>query len=426
MDTKRQTIVVIGLGYVGLPLVVEFSKYFQVIGFDTNEKRVKELNACMDVTKELTSDDLHECISERGAQITYEELTITGKDFYIVCVPTPVDDRFEPDLTAVKLASMLVGRVIKRGGTVIYESTVYPGATEEDCIPLVAAASGLKRTEDFYFGYSPERINPGDRNSSITGVVKVTSGCCEKSSLMIDELYGKIVTAGTYRAKSIRVAEASKVFENVQRDVNIALVNEFSMLCHALSIDTQDVLKASSTKWNFMPFSPGLVGGHCIGIDPYYLIHKAKTVGYNLDITMQARKINESMPYFIVQQLKDHLLLRDSPARNCKVLIMGYTFKENCPDTRNTKVKEVVNELTKLACKIHVYDPWVDSSELNIHGVNFIDSIGLESYDAVIVAVKHKIFVDYDSSEWARILKNKPIFFDLKNCCPYFDSNFTL
>jgi UDP-N-acetyl-D-glucosamine/UDP-N-acetyl-D-galactosamine dehydrogenase len=426
MNKETKTIVIIGLGYVGLPLVIEFSKYFNVIGFDKNTKRVTELLDYIDSTKEVTSKELKEVLNNNGAIFTNNESYIEGKDFYIVCVPTPVDERFEPDLTAAKDASEIVGRVIRENGTVIYESTVYPGATEEDCIPIVSKVSGLEPSKDFYYGYSPERINPGDSNSSVRKVVKVTSGCCSDSAKIIDDLYKTIITAGTFPASSIRVAEASKVFENVQRDVNIALVNEFSMLCHALKINTDDVLEASATKWNFMSFSPGLVGGHCIGIDPYYLIHKAKMVGTDLDITMQARRINESIPYFIIQNFKDHLLKKNIMANVTNILIMGYTFKENCPDTRNTKIKDLADGLLSLGCKLDIYDPWVVDDEALIKKANFINDPYIKDYQAIIVAVKHDQFTQMSQSNWSNLLRNKPIFFDLKKSCVYFKSDFSL
>tara|TARA_B100000963_G_scaffold90291_1_gene77810 strand:- start:1281 stop:2558 length:1278 start_codon:yes stop_codon:yes gene_type:complete len=425
MSKKNKKIVVIGLGYVGLPLVIEFSKFFDVIGLDKNKNRIKELLNLNDSTKEVSRNDLSEAIN-RGVNFTDDESKITGKDFYIVCVPTPVDERFEPDLTATRIASEIVGRSIKKNGTVIYESTVYPGATEDDCIPIVSKLSGLKPSEDFYFGYSPERINPGDINSSLKKVVKVTSGCCQYSAKLIDELYKKIIPAGTFLASSIKVAEASKVFENVQRDVNIALVNEFSMLCHALNIQTDDVIEASSTKWNFMPFSPGLVGGHCIGIDPYYLIHKAKMLGSDLDITMQARKINESMTYFIIQNFKDHFLKRNINSKNSNVLIMGYTFKENCPDTRNTKIKDLVDGLLSLECNIDIYDPWITTEAIKSKNVTLVDDIFNQTYQAIIVAVKHNHFTEMSKDNWLNLLKNKPIFFDLKKSCKYLKSDFSL
>ncbi len=426
MDTKNSTLVVLGLGYVGLPLAIEFSKHYQVLGFDLSENRIRELDSGFDSTKETAAEDI--LLAKRGGRLSFtnDEGKLSGKDFYIVSVPTPVNERFEPDLYAVKSASEIVGRAIAKGGIVVYESTVYPGATEEECIPLVSDISNLIPSVDFYYGYSPERINPGDNQASVRDIVKVTSGCCSYSAKIIDELYGKIITAGTYSASSVRVAEACKVFENVQRDVNIALVNEFSILCHSLGISNRDVLSAAGTKWNFMPFSPGLVGGHCIGVDPYYLIHKANAIGNNLALTAQARKTNEYMPYFIAQNLKDQFLLSGKPASINNVLIMGYTFKENCPDTRNTKVKIIIDELVDVCNRIDVYDPWVSGFDRTSSGFNFVDNLNTASYDAIIVTVKHDVFMDLEADLLAKIRNEDPVFFDLKRCYVNIDSDFTL
>lgn len=426
MNNEVQTVVVIGLGYVGLPLALELSAHYKVIGFDVQTQRIDELNNFIDHTKEISTEKLRSCLSDNGVSFVSKEEQIKGKDFYIIAVPTPVNSRFEPDLSIVESACELMGRVITRDSTIIFESTVYPGVTEDVCIPIIDKISGLKGGEDFYYGYSPERINPGDAKSSVTNVVKITSGCCERSSASINDLYSKIIVAGTYSAQSIKVAEAAKVFENVQRDVNIALVNEFSILCNALNIKTSDVLAAAATKWNFMKFSPGLVGGHCIGIDPYYLIHKANSLGYPLDIAVQARKLNESMPYFIVQELKNKFLQKKRAIDESKVLIMGYTFKENCPDTRNTKVKDIINNLNELNSLIDVFDPWVSYLDKSESGFNFVDEPDKSGYDAVIVAVKHQVFYDYSEKEWNQILANKPILFDLKGCCKGIKVDFSL
>jgi UDP-N-acetyl-D-glucosamine/UDP-N-acetyl-D-galactosamine dehydrogenase len=416
MKSEINSIAVIGLGYVGLPLSVELSKYYRVVGFDIDASRVDELNNSIDRTQEVSNEHLLESINKNKLSFSSLETSLNGIDFFIIAVPTPVNERFEPDLSIVESASQLIGRVISKGSIVVYESTVYPGVTEDVCIPIINQVSGMEGGRDFYFGYSPERINPGDVNSSVTNVVKITSGCCKESSKVINDVYSKIITAGTYEAESIKVAEAAKVFENVQRDVNIALVNEFSILCNALKIDTSDVLDAAATKWNFMKFSPGLVGGHCIGIDPYYLIHKANSLGYSLDLTMQARKINESMPYFIVQELKNVLLQNNSPIKDIRVLIMGYTFKEDCPDIRNTKVKDIINNIYEFTSSVDIYDPWVSASDKYKSGFNFIEELG-DNYDAVIVAVKHTSFQNLTINEWNNILKEKPVLFDLKGCC---------
>lgn len=426
MIEEKKSVAVIGLGYVGLPLVIELSRFNKVCGFDTNKDRIQALNEFLDFSSELGSDDIKMAVSERGVVFTNSETDIEGFDFYIISVPTPVNEKFEPDLSLVKSASAVVGRAIKRGSIVIYESTVYPGATENDCIPVVSEVSGLKPSVDFFYGYSPERINPGDKTLSVRDIVKVTSGCCAESAEKINNLYDQFIPAGTFRASSVRVAEASKVFENVQRDVNIALVNEFSMLCHALDINTTDVLDAASTKWNFMRFMPGLVGGHCIGIDPYYLIHKAKEVDAPLDITMQAREINESIPQFVTETLKSKFISRGVPISGSAVLVMGYTFKENCSDVRNTKVQDIVNQLTSSGCQVDVFDPWVIEGQRELLEINFVKNCHDGIYDAVLVAVNHQQFVDFEVEDWRSILKNKPIFFDLKKCCRYFEADFYL
>lgn len=426
MSNENSTLVVIGLGYVGLPLAIEFSKHYQVLGFDLSEKRIRELDSGFDSTKETSAEDILLAKSGGRLSFTNDEGELSGKNFYIVSVPTPVNERFEPDLYAVKSASEIVGRAISKGGIVVYESTVYPGATEEECIPIVSDISTLIPSVDFYYGYSPERINPGDKQGSVQDIVKVTSGCCSYSGKIIDELYGKIITAGTHLASSVRVAEACKVFENVQRDVNIALVNEFSMLCHSLGISSGDVLSAAATKWNFMPFTPGLVGGHCIGVDPYYLIHKANVLGNRLALTTQARKTNEYIPYFIVQNLKDKFLQDGKSASINNVLIMGYTFKENCPDTRNTKVKIIIDELVDVCNRIDVYDPWVSEFDRASSGLNFVDNLNTASYDAIIVTVKHDVFMDLEVDLLAKIGNEDPVFFDLKRCYVNITSDFTL
>ncbi len=425
MKSKINSIAVIGLGYVGLPLSLELSKHYKVIGFDIDMSRVDELNNAIDRTQEVSNEYLLKSINNKRLSFSSSENSLHDIDFYIVAVPTPVNERFEPDLSIVESASQLVGRVISKGSIVVYESTVYPGVTEDICIPIINKVSGMEGGRDFYFGYSPERINPGDANSSVTNVVKITSGCCKESSRVINDVYSKIISAGTYEAESIKVAEAAKVFENVQRDVNIALVNEFSILCNALKIDSSDVLDAAATKWNFMKFSPGLVGGHCIGIDPYYLIHKANSLGYSLDITMQARKINESIPHFIVQELKNVLLQKNMPINNIKILVMGYTFKEDCPDTRNTKVKDIINNIYEFTSSVDIYDPWVSALDKENSEFNFIEELK-DNYDVVIVAVKHTYFQNLTKDEWNNILKEESVLFDLKGCCNEIKSDFSL
>jgi len=426
MSENKKSVVIIGLGYVGLPLALEFSQHYCVTGFDVNSERIDDLNDFRDTTQEVSSRALKSALTSQNITFVNDETKIVGKDFYVVAVPTPVNSRFEPDLTIVEKASVLLGRVIASGSIVIFESTVYPGVTEDICIPLINKGSGLEGGVDFFYGYSPERINPGDLTSSVTTVVKVTSGCCSKSADLINELYSSIVKAGVYSAKSIKVAEAAKVFENIQRDVNIALVNEFSILCTAMGIKTSDVLDAADTKWNFMRFSPGLVGGHCIGIDPYYLIHKAKSMGHSLDIAVQARKRNESMPYYIVEQLKNKLIQMRRPINDINVLVLGYTFKENCPDIRNTKVMDIIVNLNEFTSSVAVFDPWVAESDKKHSKVNFIQDPRNQVFDAVIIAVKHQDFVEYSKNDWDEILRGNPIVFDLKESCHNVNSHFSL
>ena len=420
------TLGIIGLGYVGLPLMVEFSKHLNVIGFDLDQRRIDDLRNGLDRTKEVENVKLINALRENLAKLTAEPRDIFALDYYVVCVPTPVKTSNEPDMTALMAASELVGKSIKSGATVIFESTVYPGATEEICIPIIERESRLKRSIDFFYGYSPERINPGDKKRPLTDIVKVTSGCTKKSADNIDNLYKKIIKAGTFKAKSVAAAEAAKVFENVQRDVNIALVNELSILCNRLGIKTNDVLDAASTKWNFHRYSPGLVGGHCIGVDPYYLIDRGKAVGTELGLIEKARKVNESVVFHIIDEFKTAVFKKKIDTSNIKVLILGYTFKENCPDTRNTKVSELALKLADIVNTVHVYDPYVESENFDNFTYSFTDDFHGAPYDAVIIAVNHNEFANFDESLWKKLLKPNHIVFDLKGVSVNIKSDFSL
>ncbi|WP_417420370.1 nucleotide sugar dehydrogenase [Halomonas sp.] len=386
-DTK---IAVIGLGYVGLPLAIEFGKQYSTIGFDIKSHRIKELNEGIDNTREVTADDLK---SAPQLMFTSTEDDIREANVYIVTVPTPIDNHRQPDLTPLVKASELLGRVISKGDVVIYESTVYPGATEEDCIPVVEQVSGLVFNQDFFAGYSPERINPGDKERPVAKIMKVTSGSTLEIAEFVDQLYKSIITAGTFKASSIKVAEASKIIENTQRDVNIALINELSMIFSHLGIDTNDVIEAASTKWNFIKLQPGLVGGHCIGVDPYYLVHKSMSVGHIPDIIRKAREINDGMARFVASRLIKTMIERGQLIKGAKVLIMGMTFKENCPDIRNTKIVDLIKELKSYSMCVDVYDPWVDSVEAkNEYGISMVCELNKDKYDAVVIAVAHNEF----------------------------------
>lgn len=386
-DTK---IAVIGLGYVGLPLAIAFGKQYPVMGFDIKSQRIKELNDGIDNTRETTSEDI-----KKAHQLVFTNIEeeLREANVYIVTVPTPIDDRRQPDLTPLIKASELLGRVINKDDVVIYESTVYPGATEEDCLPVVEQGSGLVFNQDFYAGYSPERINPGDKERPVSKIMKVTSGSTPEISEFIDQLYKSIITAGTFKASSIKVAEASKVIENTQRDVNIALINELAMVFSHLGIDTSDVIEAAATKWNFIKLKPGLVGGHCIGVDPYYLVHKSMSVGYIPDIIRKAREINDGMARFVASKLIKAMIEKGQLIKGAKVLVMGMTFKENCPDIRNTKVVDLISELHSYSMDVSVYDPWVDVKEAkDEYGIDMLLSLNEAEYDAVIFAVAHNEF----------------------------------
>ncbi len=395
-------IAIIGLGYVGLPLAVEFAKKHLVIGFDINEHRVKELNSGMDSTLETTSDELNSVLLKNGISegtstglfCTTDENFIRQSAFFIVTVPTPVDQFHKPDLTPLIKASQTVGRNISEGGIVIYESTVYPGATEEDCIPVVEKVSGLTYNKNFYAGYSPERINPGDKDHTVTRIKKVTSGSTPEIGKKVDALYASIITAGTHLAPSIKVAEAAKVIENSQRDINIAFVNELAKIFNRMGIDTHEVLKAAGTKWNFLAFKPGLVGGHCIGVDPYYLAQKAEQVGYHPEIILAGRRLNDSMGGYVASETIKLLINKGLPVKDGKSLMLGITFKENCPDIRNTRAIDIYEELTEFGLNVDIYDPWASEAEvLHEYKVNILSSEpDLSAYNSVILAVAHDQF----------------------------------
>jgi len=406
-------IAVLGLGYVGLPLAVEFAKHFEVIGFDINEQRVSELEQGHDRTLEVANERLSAAIQTR-LNVTANQMDLAAANVYIVTTPTPIDENKEPDLGPLLAASASIGAVLKPGDTVIYESTVYPGATEDRCVPVLEEWSGLTFNEDFVVGYSPERINPGDKKHTLPNIVKVTSGSTPEAADSIDAIYRRIITAGTHKAPSIRVAEAAKVIENTQRDVNIALINELAILFNRLEIDTRDVLEAAGTKWNFLKFSPGLVGGHCIGVDPYYLTHKAKAVGYHPEIILAGRRLNDGMGSYVASQTVKLMAKRGLPIHEASVLVLGLTFKENTPDLRNTRVIDVVRELEEYGIDVSVHDPWADPSEARDYlGVELLQQPELSAYDGIIVAVNHSQF--QDTLDVGGLMKsNQSVIYDLK------------
>jgi UDP-N-acetyl-D-galactosamine dehydrogenase len=412
MQFNDMPIGVVGLGYVGLPLAVEFGRKRKVIGYDTNDLRIKELKKGLDRTLETTDKELSEAV-----YLSYTNNIEDLKDcnIYIVTVPTPIDHDKKPDLAPLVKASKAIGSILKTGDIVIYESTVYPGATEEICVPILEEQSGLSFNNDFFCGYSPERINPGDKEHRITSIRKVTSGSTPEIAKKIDKLYQEIITEGTYLAKSIKVAEAAKVIENTQRDVNIALINELSLIFNELDIDTESVLDAAGTKWNFLPFRPGLVGGHCIGVDPYYLTFKALEVGYNPEIILAGRKINDNMSVFIADQISKLMTKKDISINGANILMMGLAFKENCPDIRNTKVVDLIEALNNYSCSVDVYDPWVDKLEaMNHFNIELINTPSKGKYDAIVLAVAHDRFKDYSPNEIKDFGKENHVIYDIK------------
>lgn len=403
---------VVGLGYVGLPLAVEFGRKRKVIGYDTNDLRINELKKGLDRTLETTDKELNDAV-----YLSYTNNLEDLRDckIYIITVPTPIDPDKKPDLSPLVKASKAIGSILQTGDIVIYESTVYPGATEEVCVPILEEQSGLLFNKDFFCGYSPERINPGDKNHRITTIKKVTSGSTPEIARKIDKLYQEIITEGTYMANSIKVAEAAKVIENTQRDVNIALINELSLIFNELDIDTESVLEAAGTKWNFLPFRPGLVGGHCIGVDPYYLTHKALEVGYNPEIILAGRRINDNMSFFIADQVTKLMTKKDISINGSNILIMGLAFKENCPDIRNTKVADLIEELNGFNCSVDVYDPWVDKVEaMDEYNIELINAPAKGKYDAIVIAVAHDKFKDYSQNEIKDFGKDNHIIYDIK------------
>lgn len=409
-------IAVIGLGYVGLPLAIEFSKYRDVIGFDINQHRIDSLQRGHDETLEVDESELKKASL---LKYTSNPIDLIDCNFYIVTVPTPIDEFNRPDLRPLLKASETVGKLLSRGDIVVYESTVYPGATEEDCVPILEYNSGLKFNSDFFVGYSPERINPGDKEHRLPHIKKITSGSTPDAASLIDSVYLEIIKAGTHKAPSIKVAEAAKVIENTQRDLNIALVNELALIFHKMGIDTEEVLKAAGTKWNFLPFRPGLVGGHCIGVDPYYLTHKAQSIGYHPEIILAGRRLNDNMSTYVVSQIVKGMIKRRIHVEGSKALIMGLSFKENCPDLRNTKVANVIRELVDYNIDVDVYDPWVSSEDASReYNISPINDPMKAAYDVIVIAVAHQQFKDMGIQVIRGFGKDTHIIYDMKYLFP--------
>ncbi len=415
LDQAR--VAIIGLGYVGLPLAAEFGKAFPTRGFDINKRRIDELASGVDSTLEVSSEEL----------AAAEQLSFTSRleelqdcNVYIVTVPTPIDRAKRPDLGALQSASQAVGQVLAAGNVVIYESTVYPGATEEDCAPILESVSGLVANRDFFLGYSPERINPGDKEHRVSDILKVTAGSTPEAAEFIDALYGRVIKAGTYRAPSIRVAEAAKVIENTQRDVNIALINELAMIFNRLGLDTLEVLAAAGTKWNFLPFRPGLVGGHCIGVDPYYLTHKSQEIGYHPAMILAGRRINDNMGLYVASEIVKLMVKRGIRLPESRVLLLGITFKENCPDVRNTKVVDVIRELQSFGAAVDVYDPWADPDEVQReYGVTIFNELpGQQRYAAIVLAVAHRQFRELTAEDLHQLGTDPHVLYDIKSILP--------
>jgi len=412
MVNKSIKLAIIGLGYVGLPLAVEFGKIRKVIGFDINTKRIDELKNGLDITLEVSKDEMKSSINLRYTSVASD---LKDANCYIITVPSPIDSQKRPDLRPLLNASRTVGQVLKKGDLVICESTVYPGFTEEDCVPVLEKYSGLKFNEDFYCGYSPERINPGDSKNKLTTIKKITSGSTDEIADLVDSLYKEIITAGTYKAGSIKIAEAAKVIENTQRDLNIALINELAIIFNKLEIETEAVLNAAATKWNFMPFRPGLVGGHCIGVDPYYLTYKSETIGYYPQIILAGRRLNDSMGEYVVTQLTKKMIKNNIKVNGARILIMGLTFKENCPDLRNTKVIDIIESLKEYNCMVDIYDPWVSEGEAQLeYGVVTINKIMDDNYDGIIIAVAHNEFKEMGAEKIRNYGKKNSLIYDLK------------
>jgi len=417
-------IAVIGLGYVGLPLAAAFGEKREIVGFDINTRRIAELKEGVDFTREVSREEL---ASASGLSFTDNLEGIRDCQIYIVTVPTPIDEFKTPDLTPLVKASETVGQVLKQGDIVIYESTVYPGATEEVCVPVLEKVSGLAFNKDFFAGYSPERINPGDKEHRVTSIMKVTSGSTSEIADEVDALYASVITAGTHKASSIKVAEAAKVIENTQRDLNIALMNELSMIFSRLKIDTHEVLAAAGTKWNFLPFKPGLVGGHCIGVDPYYLTHKAQAIGYHPEIILSGRRVNDNMGPYAAAELVKAMIKSGHTVASSKVLVMGLTFKENCPDLRNTRVIDVIRELEDFGCSVDVTDCWADNAEAeHEYGISPVESPKAGDYDALFLAVPHREYAAKSAKELRAYLKDNGVLFDLKGVLPLGEADLRL
>ncbi|MCB9246153.1 MAG: nucleotide sugar dehydrogenase [Flavobacteriales bacterium] len=406
----KDTIAIIGLGYVGLPLAVEFGKQYRTIGFDINEARIRELQSGHDSTLEVEPKNLK---LAKYLELSADPAVLADANIYIVTVPTPIDENKRPVLTPLEKSSETVGRYLKQGDIVIYESTVYPGCTEEVCVPILEKVSGKTYNTDFYCGYSPERINPGDKVHTVTKIVKVTSGSTPEIADKVDALYNSILENGTFRASSIKVAEASKIIENCQRDLNISFVNELALIFDRIGIDTNEVIDAAGSKWNFLKFRPGLVGGHCIGVDPYYMVHKAEQLGYYPEVILSGRRVNENIGSFVANKVVKLMIYKNITIRNANVLILGVTFKENCPDIRNSRVIDIIQEMQGFGCAVDIHDPWADSDEVfEEYGVRILPEKPTKSYDAIILAVAHREFLDYD---YAALTKNDSVIYDVKS-----------
>ena len=412
---KKNKICIVGLGYVGLPLAHAFSEKYEVVGLDINQPRIDELNSGFDRTLELTSEQVKESIKN---SILFTSTLEDAKDcnIYIVTVPTPIDASNEPDLTPIVKSTESIGKILKKDDIVIYESTIYPGVTEEICVPILEEQSRMKFNEDFFCGYSPERINPGDKEHTVTKILKITSGSTPEIAIRVNELYKSIITAGTHLAPTIKVAEAAKVIENTQRDVNIALINELAQIFDLMDINTKDVIEAAGTKWNFIKLLPGLVGGHCIGVDPYYLTHKAQSLGYMPNLILGARQINNSMSKLIADKTIKAMLKEDKKLKNANILVMGATFKEDCPDMRNSKVLDIIKELEEFECHVEVYDYWINKSDIQAKDLHFVLNLPLDTqkYDAVVVAVGHENFKAITTEQYTSMSKGTPIVIDVK------------
>ena len=416
LSLRNCRIGIVGLGYVGLPLAVEFGKHFDTTGFDVNAERIRELKAGRDRTLETTRQELR---AATGLKFTTQLKDLRRCRIFIVTVPTPIDEYKRPDLTPLVGASHTVGEVLKKGDVVVYESTVYPGCTEEICVPILERVSGLEFNRDFFVGYSPERINPGDKEHRLPSIRKVTSGSTPEAAEFVNKLYGAIIRAGTYMASSVRVAEAAKVIENTQRDVNIALINELALIFNRLGIDTEEVLLAAGTKWNFLPFRPGLVGGHCIGVDPYYLTHKAQEIGYHPEMILAGRRLNDSMGQYVASEVLRLMAAQRIHIKGARILVLGLTFKENCPDIRNSKIIDVIRELHKYGAKVDVYDPWVDGAAArHEYGLRPVRTLKRAHYDAAVVAVGHREFKALGAAGVRRLCRRRHVLYDIKYVYP--------